>query len=415
MRTRVFVAVVAAVALGVVAATASASGQQRQASKITVWLQVDAQSGWPDVVAAANTQFQKDHPGTTVDVQYQNWSDHLQKFDATLAGGNSPDVIEMGNTEMTKYMAAGAFADITSFKSTFDNSANWLKGLAASGVYGGKLYGVPYYAGSRVVTYRTDDFAKAGIKKLPTSLAQFTADAKKLAAKNASVKGFSPVYIAGTDWYFAMSFVYDFGGSIAKTSKGKWIGNLDSPQSIAGLTAYKNFLDGGLEGEQDERREPSRPVRRVLAGRRGLDHRPGLVQLLRRRQVQGRHGAVRDAEPYRGAADARLPRRLRPRGPGDEPEQGARSRLAEGLHQHRLREGTSGEGQYPQRNEPARHERERARGRPELVRPGGQALGRRGERQYPPQHAGDDPAGQADREAGGAERQRQHLTGSEPP
>jgi N,N'-diacetylchitobiose transport system substrate-binding protein len=241
MRTRVFVAVVAAVALGVVAATASAHGQQRQASKITVWLQVDAQSGWPDVFAAANTQFQKDHPGTTVDVQYQNWSDHLQKFDATLAGGNSPDVIEMGNTEMTKYMAAGAFADITSFKSTFDNSASWLKGLAASGVYGGKLYGVPYYAGSRVVTYRTDDFAKAGIKKLPTSLAQFTADAKKLAAKNASVKGFSPVYIAGTDWYFAMSFVYDFGGSIAKTSKGKWIGNLDSPQSLAGLTAYKSF------------------------------------------------------------------------------------------------------------------------------------------------------------------------------
>jgi N,N'-diacetylchitobiose transport system substrate-binding protein len=207
-----------------------------------VWLQVDAQSGWPDVVAAANAQFQKDHPGRTVEVLYQNWGDHLQKFDATLAGGNSPDVIEMGNTEMTKYMAAGAFADITSSKGSFDNSANWLKGLAASGVYGGKLYGVPYYAGSRVVTYRTDVYSKAGISKLPTSLAQFTSDAKKLAAKNASVKGFSPVYIAGTDWYFAMSFVYDFGGSIAKTSKGKWQGNLASPASIAGLTAYKNFF-----------------------------------------------------------------------------------------------------------------------------------------------------------------------------
>ena len=242
MRTRVFVAAVAAVALGVVAATASASGQHRQANKLTVWLQVDAQSGWPDVVAAANAQFTKDHPGWTVDVQYQNWGDHLQKFDATLAGGNSPDVIEMGNTEMTKYMAAGAFADISSSKSSFDNSANWLKGLAASGVYGGKLYGVPYYAGSRVVTYRTDEYAKAGIKKLPTSLAQFTVDAKKLAATNTSVKGFSPVYIAGTDWYFAMSFVYDFGGSIAKTSKGKWVGNLNSPQSVAGLTAYKNFF-----------------------------------------------------------------------------------------------------------------------------------------------------------------------------
>jgi len=213
-----------------------------QANKITVWLQVDAQSGWPDIVAAANAQFQKDHPGYTVDVQYQNWGDHLQKFDATLAGGNTPDVIELGNTEMTKYMAAGAFADISSYKGSFANSGNWLSGLAKSGMFGGKVYGVPYYAGSRVVTYRTDVWKKAGINKLPSSLAQFTADAKRLAAKNKSVKGFSPVYMAGTDWYFAMSFVYDYGGSIARTHAGKWVGALDSKQSIAGLTAWKNFF-----------------------------------------------------------------------------------------------------------------------------------------------------------------------------
>jgi len=242
MRSRVLVAAIAVVALGVVAATASASGHRVQAKTLTVWLQVDAQSGWPDVVAAANQQFQTDHPGWTVNVQYQNWGDHLQKFDATLAGGNTPDVIEMGNTEMTKYMAAGAFANISSSKSQFANSSSWLKGLAASGMYGGKLYGVPYYAGSRVVTYRTDLYKKAGITKLPNSLATFTADAQKLANANAKVKGFSPVYSAGTDWYFAMAFVYDFGGSIAKTHAGKWVGNLDSKQSVAGLTAWKSFF-----------------------------------------------------------------------------------------------------------------------------------------------------------------------------
>jgi N,N'-diacetylchitobiose transport system substrate-binding protein len=216
--------------------------QHAQAGKITVWLQVDAQSGWPDVVAAANAQFQKDHPGTTVDVQYQNWGDHLTKFDATLAGGNTPDVIELGNTETTKYMAAGAFADITSYKGTFANSSNWLSGLAKSGMYGGKVYAVPYYAGSRVVTYRTDLWNKAGIKKLPSSLGQFTSDAKVLAAKNTSVKGFSPVYAAGTDWYFALSFVYDYGGVIARTHAGKWVGSLNSKQAIAGLTAWRNFM-----------------------------------------------------------------------------------------------------------------------------------------------------------------------------
>jgi N,N'-diacetylchitobiose transport system substrate-binding protein len=242
MRSRVLVAAVAVVALGVVAATAGASVQRAQANKLTVWLQVDAQSGWPDVVAAANQQFVKDHPGWTVDVQYQNWGDHLQKFDATLAGGNTPDVIEMGNTEMVKYMAAGAFADISGSKGTFDNSSNWLAGLAKSGMYKGKVFGVPYYAGSRVITYRKDLFDKADISAAPASLAQFVVDAKKLAAKNRSTKGFSPVYLAGTDWYSAMSFVYDYGGSIAKTRGGKWIGTLDSKKSMAGLTAFKNFF-----------------------------------------------------------------------------------------------------------------------------------------------------------------------------
>src|SRR5436309_864658 len=223
------------------AATTSGATKKANASSITVWLQTDAQSGWADLVASVNQKFQSDHPGTTVNIQYQGWGDHLQKFDATLAGGGGPDVIEMGNTEMTKYMAAGAFADLSSAKSGFDNSGSWLKGLAASGVYHGKTYGVPYYAGSRVVTYRSDLFKKAGISKLPNSTAAYSADAKKLMAKN-SKKGFSPIYIAGTDWYFAMSFVFDYGGGIAQQVSGKWKGLLGSPKSIAGLTAYKNFF-----------------------------------------------------------------------------------------------------------------------------------------------------------------------------
>ena len=224
------------------AATTSGATKKATASSITVWLQTDAQSGWPDLVASVNQKFQADHPGTTVNVQYQNWGDHLQKFDATLAGGGGPDVIEMGNTEMTKYMAAGAFADLSSAKGSFDNSATWLSGLAKSGKYGGKTYGVPYYAGSRVVTYRTDLFKKAGISKLPSSTAVYAADAQKLLKQNTQ-KGFSPVYIAGTDWYFAMSFVFDYGGGIATQVSGKWKGLLASPKSIAGLTAYKNFFN----------------------------------------------------------------------------------------------------------------------------------------------------------------------------
>jgi N,N'-diacetylchitobiose transport system substrate-binding protein len=141
---------------------------------------------------------------------------------------------------MTKYMAAGAFQDLTADKASFPNSSTWLAGLTASARYNGKLYGVPYYAGSRVITYRTDQFKQAGVK-VPTSLAAFAAGAQKLQAKFGK-KGYSPVYIAGTDWYSAMGFVFDFGGGIATRVSGKWKGLLDSPKSLAGLAAYKAFF-----------------------------------------------------------------------------------------------------------------------------------------------------------------------------
>jgi N,N'-diacetylchitobiose transport system substrate-binding protein len=239
MRVRHFAAAALIAALAVAAVGASGASGGAAANTLTVWLQVDAQSSWPDVVAAANAQFKAQNPGWDVDVQYQTWTSHLGKFDATLAGGNTPDVIEMGNTEMTKYMAAGAFQDLSGL--SFPNQSTWLSGLAKSGRYGGKLYGVPYYAGSRVITYRTDLFRQVNAK-IPTSTAQFTAIARKLGAKNTD-KTFSPVYIAGTDWYFAMSFVYDYGGAIAITSKGKWIGTLDRPKALQGLAAFKRFFD----------------------------------------------------------------------------------------------------------------------------------------------------------------------------
>jgi N,N'-diacetylchitobiose transport system substrate-binding protein len=241
MRYRVLAVVAAAIALSVVAAT-TAQSSKAAGHTLTVWLQVDAQNGWPTLVAQANSAFESAHPGWTVNVQYQQWSDHLQKFDATIAGNDTPDVIEMGNTEMTAYMAANAFTNLGSVKSQFANSGKWLSGLKASSTYNGKLFGVPYYAGSRVITYRTDLFKKAGFKKAPTSLSQFQGELTKVGKMEKHVKGFAPLYVGGEDWYTALSFVYDYGGSIAVKSHGKWVGTLASKKSIAGLNRFKAFF-----------------------------------------------------------------------------------------------------------------------------------------------------------------------------
>ncbi|HEU5244694.1 MAG TPA: extracellular solute-binding protein [Gaiellaceae bacterium] len=243
MRYRVLAVFAAAVALSVVVATTAQSGKAAPSHTLTVWLQVDAQNGWPDVVANANNAFEKANPNWNVNVVYQHWPTHLANFDATIAGNDTPDVIEMGNTEMTAYMAANEFVNLSADKGKFDNSGKWLTGMKAWGTYFGKLYGIPYYAGSRVITYRSDLFKKAGFKKAPKSMAQFQKELVKIGKMEKHKKGFSPLYVGGEDWYTALSFVFDYNGSIAKYSHGKWHGTLASKNSLKGLKRFKAFFD----------------------------------------------------------------------------------------------------------------------------------------------------------------------------
>jgi N,N'-diacetylchitobiose transport system substrate-binding protein len=243
VRLRLLTATTVALVLAVAAASAAArptASERVQADPITVWLMGDAQANWPEAVAAANQAFKSTHPGVDVTVQYQSWGDYKTKFEATLSSGNGPDVIEFGNTDVPKYSAAGALAPLSAAQ--FPNSRTWLSGLTKAGTYNAKLYAVPYYAGARGVIYRKDQYKAAGVTKLPSTLAEFNRANARLMARFGGAKNpsYSAVYFPGRYWYAAMSFVYDYGGSIAKTKGGRWVGNLDSPKSLSGLTAWRN-------------------------------------------------------------------------------------------------------------------------------------------------------------------------------
>jgi N,N'-diacetylchitobiose transport system substrate-binding protein len=240
MKARYLVAAIFAVALAVAATTASGGTKRAQADKLVVWLQDDAKNGWPDAVAAATKTFQAKHPGVDVDVQYQQWTTHLTKLDTAIAGNNAPDVVEMGNSETTKYMAAGAFAQVQA--KSFPNSKNWLSGLKDSCTWGGKLVCVPYYTGARAVIYRKDYYKAAGVKGTPTTLDKFVADGKKLMKKYGKDRNFSAFYFPGKNWYASMAFVYDYGGQIAVKKGGKWKGTLNSPQAIRALTKLRSVV-----------------------------------------------------------------------------------------------------------------------------------------------------------------------------
>ncbi len=401
MKVRFLVVAVLAAMLAIAATTASGGTSKAQAGKIVVWLQNDAQNGWPEAVALANRTFKAQHPDVDVDVQYQTWGNHLQKFDAGLAGGDAPDVIELGNTEMTKYMAAGAFKTLT--QSAFPNNKTWLQGLKNSAQYNGKLYGVPYYAGARAVIYRKDQYKGAGIKSTPKSLAQFVADGKKLMKKYGKDSGYSAVYFPGKYWYYAMSFVYDYGGKIAVRSGGKWKGSLNSPRALAALNQVASIAKSLTRASKTT--DEANPQQALVFSKgkvgsfvgNGWEWPYALDAKLGNPALEPVIGAYPDAEPHPGQVHAHVPRRLGSRRPGDDEESEPRRRLDQGVHEHRCGERDRQDRQHRQHDEAPRLQRVepeagsvRARGEIQLVRPHEPQLGECGECERAPEHARQD-------------------------
>ena len=108
-----------------------------------------------------------------------------------------------------------------------------------------------------------------------------------------------------------MSFVYDYGGTIATQVSGKWKGTLASPKAIAGLTAYKNFFTAASRASKTTDETHPNPYDVYAQGQAGSMVGPGWFSCCVGDKYKGAHGAVRDAEPHEGPADAGLPRRLR--------------------------------------------------------------------------------------------------------
>jgi len=258
MRPRKFLVAAVGMAAALIATACGTGGNTPAAAEtgpLTIWLMNG--SAPQSVIDGVNTDFKAKHPNVTVNVEIQQWGDVGTKLDTAFAGSTPPDVMELGNTLVAKYAAAGALQDITSKKAGYENSSTWLQSLTDSCTLGGKLYCVPYYAGSRAVIYRTDQFTAAGVQP-PDSLDGLLTVGKKLMAANSSDPNYSALYFPGKYWYAALPFIWDAGGDIATNSGGKWQGSLNSTSSQQGLTTLNTLVTSlskadktGDEAKQD--------------------------------------------------------------------------------------------------------------------------------------------------------------------
>ncbi|MFI8253327.1 extracellular solute-binding protein [Streptomyces filamentosus] len=221
--------------------SAPAAGGDEKSGTLRVWLfQEVANQPKEKVVDAAVAAFEKDHPGTEVEVEYIPVETRAQRVKAAFNDPKSaPDVIEYGNTDTAGYVKDGGLADITAEFTAWDEAKDTDPTARESVTVGGKVYGAPLFVGLRALYYRTDVFADLGLAA-PKTQDELVATAKKIRKARPELYG---IAVGGAYTYGALPFVWAAGGDLAtKDASGAYKAALNGDAAVRGLTTYTSLL-----------------------------------------------------------------------------------------------------------------------------------------------------------------------------
>lgn len=265
MRKLGIVALGAAAALTLAGCGAGGGGESADGGELTVWV---VGSDTPeDARAYLKDTFEADNDGWTLTVEEKTWADVSDTYAAALQSNDSPDVVEVGNTQTASFADQGLFLPITDLREELGGD-DFLPGLEESATYDGELYAVPYYAGGRIVFYSQQVLGDA---PLPTTLDEYVAAGKALKTDTRS-----GIWAPGRDWYNALPYVWAHGGFIAEQDGDEWTAGFSSEGGIEGLTQLQDvYLTASIAAKDGDETDPQVPF---CAGESAFLSAPAWVQ-----------------------------------------------------------------------------------------------------------------------------------------
>ena len=251
---------VAVMALGLLTVTAcsgadagdDAGGTSNAASEpaeIRLWLNgTDTPQALRDYLIET---FAEENEGSTLVIEEQDWNGLVPRLQTALTSEDqTPDLVEIGNTQSPTFTYAGAFADISDMYDELGGD-DLLPGFVEAGTADDTFYAAPYYSGARAVFYRKDFFQAAGVE-VPTTLAEFAEVATTLQEANpGGAANFSGFWFPGQDWYNGAAWIYTHGGDLAVQEDGEWNGALSSPESLEALAEVQSLFTGATRAPRD--------------------------------------------------------------------------------------------------------------------------------------------------------------------
>lgn len=259
MRKLALVGAVGVATAIVLAGCSTGSPAEEETGDIRVWLVgTDTPQEARDYLKET---FEDENPGSTLTIEEQQWTGLVDLLTTSLSSNDSPDIVEVGNTQAAAFTSAGAFLDITDQYEDLGGD-DLLPGFVEAGTYDGKFYAAPYYSGARVVFYNTAQYEAAGVE-VPTTLDEYVDNAGKLAD---ALPGVAGVWYPGQDWYNALPFIWENGGEVAvQNDDGSWDAQFSSDESIAGLEQVQQLMESSTAPKDGDETELWVPFREEKA------------------------------------------------------------------------------------------------------------------------------------------------------
>lgn len=198
-------------------------------------------------IAPVITRFEAEHPGVKIRSEQLNWGNGLDKIVVALANGKAPDICELGSTWTGKFMSEGVLADITERVSDLRSQYH----LWEPATWEGRVYGMPWLVGTRVLFYNRALFKAAGLDPdiPPRTWDELLIAAKAIHQPDKGIYGFGVNAGEGHILYKKfLPFVWGNGGSILD-GQGNFC--FDSPATREALEFYRRLMAFGLKEKQD--------------------------------------------------------------------------------------------------------------------------------------------------------------------
>ena len=136
-------------------------------------VEVNTSADRTGLLRAQLDEFEADNPGLNVDVISLSWGQAFEKLSMMIAGGQFPDVIEMPDFWLSRYVSAGQIADLTPYLADVEFDDDLEENTFSYGSVNDRVYTVPYGYYLRAMLYNKKIFQEAGIKKPPLTMDEF--------------------------------------------------------------------------------------------------------------------------------------------------------------------------------------------------------------------------------------------------